>query len=62
MSNIYQYDPGLIQLINQWNATGVEYPEDHTVINLFKKQVGKNPNSVAVMFREDELTYGELNS
>ena len=32
------------------------------MINLFKEQVEKNPNSVVVMFREDEVTHGELNS
>jgi amino acid adenylation domain-containing protein len=61
MPNTKKYDSELMHLINQWNETEVAYSEDKTVIDLFEAQVDKTPDSVAVIFGEEELTYGELN-
>ncbi|MFH6996197.1 amino acid adenylation domain-containing protein, partial [Flavobacterium sp. FlaQc-48] len=48
------------QLLNVFNATSIDYPKDKTIVDLFSEQVSKTPNSVAIVFDDQELTYGEL--
>ncbi|MES2732836.1 MAG: amino acid adenylation domain-containing protein [Bacteroidota bacterium] len=48
------------QLINEHTKTKAPYP-DQCIHELFEEQVGKNPDAVAVVFEDQELTYGELN-
>jgi amino acid adenylation domain-containing protein len=49
------------QLLYEWNATEVEYPRDKCVHELFEEQVKQTPNTIAIVYREQTLTYGELN-
>lgn len=53
-------DSELKQLLYDWNATHVEYP-DVCVHDLFEEQVLRSPDAVAVVFKEQRLTYSELN-
>jgi amino acid adenylation domain-containing protein len=48
------------QLI-QWNQTKSDYPKNKTIVDLFEAQAAKNPDKIAVVFEEQELTYVELN-
>ncbi len=48
-------------LLTEWNKTDKEYPFDKNIMEFFEEQVTKNPNSVAVEFNEEQLTYSELN-
>ena len=50
------------ELLINFNNTEVAYPEDKTIVELFEEQVAKNPNQIAVVFEQKELTYGELNT
>jgi amino acid adenylation domain-containing protein len=50
------------RVLYEWNATGSEYPRDKCVHELFEEQVEKSPEAVAVVFEEEELSYGELNA
>ncbi|MGK7901220.1 MAG: amino acid adenylation domain-containing protein [Hormoscilla sp.] len=51
------------QLLVEWNDTQVDYPQDkYTISQLFEEQVEKTPDAVAVVFEEQQLTYGELNA
>ena len=43
-----------------WNATGVEYPGDRGIHEVFEEQVRRSPQAIAVVFGERELSYGEL--
>ena len=43
-----------------WNATGVEYPGDRGIHQVFEEQVRRSPQAIAVVFGERELSYGEL--
>ncbi len=43
-----------------WNATGVEYPGDRGIHQVFEEQVRRSPQAIAVVFGERELRYGEL--
>jgi len=44
----------------KFNNTQVQYPENTTVIDLFKEQVELNPNNIAVVFEGTTLSYGAL--
>jgi amino acid adenylation domain-containing protein len=50
------------QLLDEWNATEVEYPRDRCVHELFEEQVERTPNAVAVVYEDEELSYAELNA
>ncbi|MCE2699816.1 MAG: amino acid adenylation domain-containing protein [Nostocales cyanobacterium LE14-WE4] len=49
------------QLLVEWNDTQVDYPHDLCIHQLFEEQVERNPDAVAVVFEEQQLTYYELN-
>lgn len=46
--------------INKWNETYVDYPKNETLLTKFETQVLKTPNQVALVFKEESLTYKEL--
>ncbi|HYW19654.1 MAG TPA: amino acid adenylation domain-containing protein [Nodularia sp. (in: cyanobacteria)] len=50
------------QLLKQWNNTQVDYPQEQCIHQLFEEQVEKNPDAVAVVFENHQLTYRELNT
>ncbi|MEK7326257.1 MAG: AMP-binding protein, partial [Chloroflexota bacterium] len=49
------------QLLAAWNDTAADYPDDKCLHQLFKSQVERTPDSVAVVFEGRSLTYRELN-
>jgi amino acid adenylation domain-containing protein len=49
------------QLLEGWNNTQVDYPQDQCIHQLFEAQVEKTPDAVAVVFENESLTYRELN-
>jgi amino acid adenylation domain-containing protein len=49
------------QMLVSWNATATEYPRDACIHQLFEEQVARAPESVALLFGGERLTYGELN-
>lgn len=52
------------QLLFQWNQTQFEYPlyqQNKCLHQLFELQVEKTPNNVAVVFKNQSLTYFQLN-
>ncbi|NEO97868.1 MAG: amino acid adenylation domain-containing protein [Symploca sp. SIO2E9] len=49
------------QLLIEWNNTQADYPQDQCLHQLFEQQVERTPDAVAVVFAEQQLTYGELN-
>ncbi|MEH1906179.1 MAG: amino acid adenylation domain-containing protein [Nostoc sp.] len=50
------------QQLLEWNQTQVNYPQDLCVHQVFEQWVQKTPNAVAVVFKDEQLTYRELNS
>jgi amino acid adenylation domain-containing protein len=50
------------QVVEAWNRTAAEYPADRCIHELFEAQAARTPGAVAVRFREQSLTYGELNA
>jgi amino acid adenylation domain-containing protein len=48
-------------LLESFNETAAEFPNNKSIIDLFETQVEKRPEAVAVVFDEERLTYSELN-
>jgi amino acid adenylation domain-containing protein len=50
------------QLLVAWNNTHAAYPHDMCVHQMFEAQVERIPDTVAVVFEDQALTYRELNT
>jgi amino acid adenylation domain-containing protein len=50
------------QLLVEFNDTRTDYPKDKCLHQLFEEQVQRTPNSVAVVFEGQQLTYAQLNA
>ncbi|KAF3886562.1 MULTISPECIES: non-ribosomal peptide synthetase [Nostocales] len=49
------------QLLYEWNDTRANYPQQ-CIHELFELQVERNPDAIAVEFKDEQLTYRELNN
>ena len=49
------------ELLTAFNNTEAEYPEDKTIHRLFEEQAERTPDNIAVVYRDNKLTYKELN-
>src|SRR5437588_5771268 len=49
------------QLVREWNQTATDYPRASCIHQLFEAQVQRSPEAVAVIFENQQLSYGELN-
>jgi amino acid adenylation domain-containing protein len=50
------------QVVIKWNETKRHCPKDKCLHQLFEEQVKQTPESVAVIFEDQELSYEELNA
>jgi len=48
------------QLVSEWNASVSRYPERATIQQLFELQVERRPQSEALVFEDQQLSYREL--
>ena len=48
------------RLLHHFNDTDSVYPENATIIDLFDESAGRNPDNIAVVVGNSELTYNEL--
>lgn len=48
-------------MMNGWNRTQVEYPQDEYVHQLFERKASKRPQDTAIMYESDYVNYKELN-
>jgi amino acid adenylation domain-containing protein/non-ribosomal peptide synthase protein (TIGR01720 family) len=49
-----------IKFLKEINTTEAEFPQNKTLVNMFVTQVEKSPNSIAISFGAQTLTYAEL--
>src|SRR4029077_2052314 len=49
------------RILIEWNNTGREYPHDKCIHELFEEQVERTPDAVAVVYEDQQVSYGELN-
>ncbi|WP_062293914.1 non-ribosomal peptide synthetase [Nostoc piscinale] len=47
-------------LLEEWTNTKTDYPRDATIHELFKIQVLTTPNSVAIEYKQQKITYQEI--
>ncbi|MBQ4814053.1 amino acid adenylation domain-containing protein [Pseudoalteromonas luteoviolacea] len=50
------------QLLQQWNDTAAEFPENACLHTLFETQVSLQPDAIAITTEDAQLTYSQLNS
>jgi amino acid adenylation domain-containing protein len=50
------------QLLIQMNETGREFPKNQCVHNLFETQAARSPESIAIVYEHQQLTYRQLNA
>ncbi|MEZ4446010.1 MAG: amino acid adenylation domain-containing protein [Polyangiaceae bacterium] len=50
------------QLLEDFNATAVDYPRDRCVHQLFAEQAAARPDKIAVRVKDESITYGELDA
>ncbi|MBR4519856.1 MAG: amino acid adenylation domain-containing protein [Paludibacteraceae bacterium] len=48
------------ELLDSFNHTKVDYDDSQTILSLFRAQVQKTPDNIAVIFRDTRITYREL--
>ncbi|MGH9398363.1 MAG: non-ribosomal peptide synthetase [Terriglobia bacterium] len=48
------------QILDEWNATEAEFPDDVCVHELITQQAAQSPDHISVMFGETKLTYEAL--
>jgi amino acid adenylation domain-containing protein len=48
------------QVVERWNATAADYPQDVVLHELIDAQAARTPNAIAVAFDGESLTYSEL--
>ena len=49
------------KILNSFNNTVLEYPREKNLVELFKEIVSNNQNNIAVVCKNKELTYKDLN-
>jgi amino acid adenylation domain-containing protein len=49
------------RVVEEWNATGADYPRESCVHELFEAQAERTPDAQALVHRDEFLTYEELN-
>ena len=50
------------QMLQAWNNTKTDYPHDKCIHQLFELQAEKSPDSIALVYKNTQLTYKELNN
>jgi amino acid adenylation domain-containing protein len=48
------------QILVEWNRTQTDYPQK-SIQQLFEEQVERNPDAIAIVYEQQQLTYRELN-
>ena len=50
------------KLLHEFNDTAVAYPKSWCIHELFERQVQASPSSIALVFEDQTLSYGQLNN
>ncbi|MBY0573516.1 MAG: amino acid adenylation domain-containing protein, partial [Undibacterium sp.] len=50
------------QLLVDWNDTKFDYPQKKCIHEFFEEQVKHSPDAIAVVFKDQQLSYAELNA
>ncbi|MFK8004538.1 MAG: MupA/Atu3671 family FMN-dependent luciferase-like monooxygenase [Polyangiales bacterium] len=50
------------RILVEWNATAADFPRSSTIDQLFEAQAKRTPDATALVYREVELSYAELDA
>ncbi|MES2347964.1 MAG: amino acid adenylation domain-containing protein, partial [Pseudomonadota bacterium] len=50
------------QLLLEWNDTAAIYPHERCIASLFEEQAARAGDAIALVFGDDQMSYGELNA
>ncbi|MEO1764978.1 MAG: non-ribosomal peptide synthetase, partial [Cyanobacteria bacterium J06629_18] len=50
------------KILVEWNQTQLDYPSDKCIHQLFEEQVAKTPDAVAIIWKDQQLTYQQLDN
>jgi amino acid adenylation domain-containing protein len=53
-------EPAPVCALDAWNATAAPFPDDQTLHSLFFAQAARSPDALAIIDKQGELTYAEL--
>ncbi|QFU92989.1 non-ribosomal peptide synthetase [Amycolatopsis sp. YIM 10] len=53
--------PAMLARFDSWNETAEDFPADRTLHAVFEEMAARWPDEIAVVYRENRLTYRELN-
>lgn len=59
--NTFPGSIGYPDTVTDFNNTQVPFPESKTIADIFEEQVIKTPEQIAIRFKDQEITYRELN-
>jgi amino acid adenylation domain-containing protein len=51
-----------VESLVEWNQTEAEYPRENCIHELFARMAEQQPDAVAAVFEDQQLSYGELHS
>lgn len=54
-------DAEVRQLVTEWNQTQADFPRESMIHELIEAQAEKTPENIAVVYKDDAITYRELN-
>jgi len=46
----------------EWNNTAADFPQGKTINSVFEEQAARTPDAMAVVYKQEHLTYAQLNS
>jgi amino acid adenylation domain-containing protein len=49
------------QLLEEWNDTATDFPSEPSIAQLIEARAEAQPNAIAVQWRDEQLTYDQLN-
>src|SRR6185295_13690793 len=49
-------------LVEDWNATAADYPQDQCIHELFEAQAARHPDAIALVHEDRVLSYGEFDA
>ncbi|MEO7533477.1 MAG: amino acid adenylation domain-containing protein, partial [Ferruginibacter sp.] len=54
-------EPEKNKLLVEFNNSNTGYPKNKNIIDLFEEQVSKHPAAIALVYKEEQITYRDLN-
>ncbi|TCN18914.1 non-ribosomal peptide synthetase, partial [Mesobacillus foraminis] len=61
IGNVHLVTEEEMQILESWNQTSEDYPQDKVLPELFEEQARNFPDEIAIVFRDRTMTYREVN-